>query len=136
MSTDPIAIPGVRSTRQRTAVSALLTTVEGFRTAQDLHELLREQGQSVGLTTVYRTLQTLVDAGEVDVVRSDDGESMYRRCVGSDHHHHLVCRSCGTTVEVEGPDVEKWAAHVAATNGFTDVSHVVEIFGTCSACAR
>lgn len=128
----PVVV-GVRATKQRSAISDLLDTIEEFKSAQDLHDELRKRGEGIGLTTVYRTLQTLADAGTVDVLRSDNGESVYRRC-SSGHHHHLVCRSCGFTVEVEGPTVEKWSQSVAETNGFTDVSHTIEIFGTCSQC--
>lgn len=124
----------VRNTRQRTAVSALLAEVEGFHSAQDLHAMLRDRGERVGLTTVYRTLQGLADAGEIDVMRPPGGEHLYRRC-SEGHHHHLVCRSCGRTVEVAGPAVETWADRVAAQHGFSDVSHTLEIFGTCPACA-
>ena len=122
-----------RQTRQRSAVLALLDELDGFRTAQDLHALLRERGDAVGLATVYRALQALVDDGLVDVLRSD-GEAAYRRC-SPVHHHHLVCRSCGRTVEVEGPAVESWASRVAAEHGFADVQHQLEVFGTCPACA-
>ncbi|XTZ18566.1 Fur family transcriptional regulator [Micromonospora echinospora] len=124
----------VRNTRQRTAVSALLAEVEGFHSAQDLHAMLRERGERVGLTTVYRTLQGLADAGEIDVMRPPGGEHLYRRC-SEGHHHHLVCRSCGRTVEVAGPAVETWADRVAAQHGYSDVSHTLEIFGTCPSCA-
>jgi Fur family ferric uptake transcriptional regulator len=114
-------------------VSAVLDDVEDFRSAQDLHDILKQRGESVGLTTVYRTLQALADAGEVDVLRTDDGEAVYRRC-SRGHHHHLVCRICGRTVEVEGPAVERWADRIAVENGFTDISHTLEIFGTCASC--
>ena len=124
----------VRNTRQRSAVSALLTDVEGFHSAQELHAMLRDRGERVGLTTVYRTLQGLADAGEIDVMRPPGGEHLYRQC-SQGHHHHLVCRSCGTAVEVEGPAVEAWAEKVAARHGFVDVSHTMEIFGTCPECA-
>ena len=124
----------MRPTKQRAAVSAVLDELEEFRSAQDLHALLRQRGQNVGLTTVYRTLQALADAGEVDVLRADDGEAVYRRC-SSGHHHHLVCRHCGRTVEVEGPAVERWADRVASEHGFVAVSHTIEVFGTCAACA-
>jgi Fur family ferric uptake transcriptional regulator len=97
--------------------------------------MLKHRGDSVGLTTVYRTLQSLADAGEVDVLRTDEGESVYRRCQSDDHHHHLVCRRCGKAVEVEGPAVETWADSIAAEHGFVDVGHTVEIFGTCGECA-
>ncbi|MGW1372858.1 Fur family transcriptional regulator [Streptomyces sp. NPDC002446] len=125
-----------RSTRQRTAVSAALDEVDEFRSAQELHDMLKHRGDSVGLTTVYRTLQSLADAGEVDVLRTSDGEAVYRRCSTDDHHHHLVCRSCGKAVEVEGPAVEKWADQIAAEHGFQDVAHTIEIFGTCGDCAE
>jgi Fur family ferric uptake transcriptional regulator len=124
-----------RSTRQRAAVSAALNEVDEFRSAQDLHDMLKHKGDSVGLTTVYRTLQNLADAGEVDVLRTDEGESVYRRCSTGDHHHHLVCRVCGKAVEVEGPAVEKWAEAIAAEHGYVNVAHTVEIFGTCAECS-
>ncbi len=123
-----------RSTRQRAAVSAALDAVRDFRSAQELHDVLKQRGENVGLTTVYRTLQSLAETGQVDVLRTDDGESVYRRC-SSGHHHHLVCRVCGRAVEVEGPAVEKWADKVAAEHGYVDVSHTVEIFGLCPTCA-
>ncbi|WP_326556324.1 Fur family transcriptional regulator [Micromonospora sp. NBC_01796] len=124
----------VRNTRQRSAVSALLAEVAGFHSAQDLHGMLRDRGERVGLTTVYRTLQGLADAGEIDVMRPAGGEHLYRRC-SDGHHHHLVCRGCGRTVEIEGPAVENWADRVAARHGYADVSHTLEIFGTCPDCA-
>jgi Fur family ferric uptake transcriptional regulator len=126
---------GPRTTKQRTAVSAVLATTEGFHSAQELHAMLRERGERVGLTTVYRTLQGLADAGEIDVMRLPGGEHMYRRC-SQGHHHHLVCRDCGRTVEVEGPAVEMWADKVAGRHGVVDVSHTLEIFGTCPDCAN
>lgn len=121
-------------TRQRSAITDALARAEGFRSAQELYADLRAMGERVGLTTVYRTLQTMADAGDVDVLRTDAGEAVYRRC-GDEHHHHLVCRSCGRTVEVTGPTVERWAEQVARTHGFRDVSHTLEVFGTCAACA-
>lgn len=123
-----------RATRQRAAVAAVLDSVSDFRSAQELHDLLKQRGENVGLTTVYRTLQALAEAGEVDVLRTGDGESIYRRC-SDGHHHHLVCRICGRAVEVEGPAVERWADKVAAEHGFTEVSHTMEIFGRCADCS-
>jgi Fur family ferric uptake transcriptional regulator len=128
-------VPGRRSTKQRAAVASLLEQLDEFRSAQELHEELRTRGEGIGLTTVYRTLQSLADAGEIDVLRIDSGEAVYRRC-SSHHHHHLVCRACGRTVEVEGPAVERWAEKVAAENGFSEISHTVEVFGTCAGCAH
>lgn len=125
----------VRTTRQRRAVSAILDELDAFSSAQEIHDILKQRGESVGLSTVYRNLQALAEAGEVDALRNDEGEVLYRQC-SSGHHHHLVCRSCGRTVEVEGPTVEKWADRTAAAHGFVAVSHTLEIFGTCEQCAR
>jgi Fur family ferric uptake transcriptional regulator len=126
---------GVRSTKQRSAVSSLLDDTGEFRSAQDIHNELRRRGEGIGLTTVYRTLQNLAEAGSVDVLRTATGEVVYRRC-STGHHHHLVCRDCGATVEVEGPAVERWSQAVAAAHRFVDVSHTVEVFGTCAGCAH
>jgi Fur family transcriptional regulator, ferric uptake regulator len=122
-----------RRTRQRTAVDGILADRDDFRTAQEIHDDLRRLGERVGLTTVYRTLQAMTEAGELDALRTADGETAYRRC-STGHHHHLVCRSCGRTVEVSGPAVETWANAVAEQHSFRNVSHDLEIFGTCSSC--
>ncbi|GAA4818409.1 MULTISPECIES: Fur family transcriptional regulator [Tomitella] len=125
---------GVRATKQRSAITAMLEEITDFRSAQDLHDELRRRGAAISLTTVYRTMQSLVDSGEVDVLRTDTGESVYRRC-SSGHHHHLVCRRCGYTVEIDGPTVEAWTRTVAAEHGFTEPGHTLEVFGVCSECA-
>ena len=127
---------GVRATRQRAAIMALLDSVDEFRSAQELHDELRRRGDNIGLTTVYRTLQSLSSADLVDMVRTDTGESVYRRCSAPEHHHHLVCRRCGSAVEVSGREVEAWATEVAQAHGFSDVSHTIELFGTCADCRR
>ena len=123
-----------RTTRQRAAIVELLDGRRDFRSAQQLHELLSAKGSPVGLATVYRAMQALSESGDVDVLRSGDGEALYRRCDRRAHHHHLVCRSCGTAVEIDGPSVEAWATKVGAAHGFTGIGHPIELFGTCAAC--
>jgi len=148
-STDPSAVsssaasasPGrVRNTRQAGVIEAALRGADGFRTAQQLYAQLRERGERIGLTTVYRYLNLLAEHGRADVVRSADGEAQYRLCgpvdiagneAGRAHHHHVVCRVCGRSVEVSDPEVEVWADRVAAAAGYTDVSHTLEVFGLC-----
>ena len=125
--------PARRPTKQQLAVVEQLGESEEFVSAQDLHARLRTGGAKVGLATVYRTLSGLAEAGEIDMLRTDDDEAVYRRC-STGHHHHLVCRGCGRTVEIEGPAVERWADAVAAEHGFTQVEHTLEIFGTCRDC--
>jgi Fur family transcriptional regulator, ferric uptake regulator len=126
--------PQERSTRQKRALAAALDSSDGFRSAQELHAELRARGENIGLTTVYNQLRALAETGDIDALRADDGETLYRRCDTEAHHHHLVCRHCGRTIEVEGPQVEQWAARVAAKYSYIEVTHTVEILGTCADC--
>lgn len=136
-STEPsrATVGALRPTRQRQAVVEALASVEDFRSAQEIHDLLTQRGEQVGLATVYRTLQRLADGDEIDVLRTESGEAVYRSCSDT-HHHHLVCRECGTTIEIEGPAVERWTRAMAVNHGFTQVSHTLEIFGLCGPCSR
>ncbi|XVX19929.1 Fur family transcriptional regulator [Actinomycetota bacterium] len=122
-----------RPTRQRAAVTAALGQCEEFVSAQELHARLRTDGERVGLATVYRNLQSMAADGEIDMIRRDDGEAVYRAC-STDHHHHLVCRVCGSTVEIAGPAVERWADRVGAEHDYADVSHTIELTGVCASC--
>jgi Fur family transcriptional regulator, ferric uptake regulator len=121
----------VRGTRQAEAIVSALAGMPGFSSAQDIHAELRSRGENVGLTTVYRHLQVLTGQGDLDTIRDASGETLYRKCGSSSHHHHLTCRECGRSVEVEGRVVEQWAEKVAAEAGFTAVNHTVELFGLC-----
>lgn len=125
---------GRRGTRQRRALRDCLEQSDAFVSAQQVYDMLAPTKDKVGLTTVYRTLQAMVEAGEVDQIRIDSGETLYRKCRAV-HHHHLTCRACGLAIEIEGPSVERWASKSASEHGFTNVTHVVELFGTCSNCA-
>ena len=122
-------------TSRRDAVRRVLVRSDSFRSAQDIYADMRAEGAKIGLTTVYRALQALSENAEVDVLRTGDGETVYRACRTETHHHHLVCRVCGRTIEVAGPTVERWAETVGREHGFSDVTHTVEVFGTCPDCA-
>ncbi len=122
-----------RPTRQRAAIASALAGATEFRSAQEIHADLAAAGTRVGLATVYRNLQAMAGDGEVDLIRTLDGEAVYRSCSTS-HHHHVVCRSCGLAVEVTGDAVERWAEAVAAAHGFTAVRHTVEMDGVCATC--
>jgi Fur family transcriptional regulator, ferric uptake regulator len=127
-----------RSTTQGAAVRQALVEQDGFRSAQDIYSTLRGAGHKVGLSTVYRHLQTLTEHGIADAIHSPDGETTYRFCGdnSSGHHHHLVCRVCGRAEEVEGRAVERWTTEVAKKHGYVEIDHTVEVFGVCGPCAR
>jgi Fur family ferric uptake transcriptional regulator len=123
-----------RATRQGTTILAALRGSPSFRSAQEIHGQLRAGGERIGLTTVYRHLQRLADEGTVDVLRQPEGDVLYRYCRSDEHHHHIVCRICGKSAETECPELAGWADRLAASLGYSDVSHAVEVFGVCAAC--
>ena len=120
-----------RNTRQRAAILETLSRQDDFRSAQQIHEQMRSEGETVGLATVYRNLQTLASSGRLDVLVSAEGESLYRQCEQEGHHHHLVCRVCGRTVEFLAPKLEAAMTAIAREHGFTDLDHTLEVFGLC-----
>lgn len=123
-----------RNTWQREAVKQGLADFADAISAQGLHTFLGQDGVDMGLATVYRSLGVLVEEGLVDAIQSPEGEALYRLCA-SGHHHHLICRNCGFTVEIEAPDVEKWAANEAKKYGFTKPEHHMEVFAICENCS-
>src|ERR1700733_15259860 len=97
----PLGGTRVRGNRQAEALSAVLGGLPGFCRAQPIHADVPQRGEHIGLTTVYRHLQVLSEDAQVDTIRDASGETLYRRCESNAHHHHLICRTCGTSVEVE-----------------------------------
>lgn len=130
-----MAEPERRNTRQRRAVQEALAMTPDFVSAQDLHARMRQEGDTIGLATVYRALATLAEDERIDVLRTGDGEARYRLCSTDEHHHHLLCRGCGLTVEVDDPAVQSWAQAQGRRHGFTAITHTLEVFGTCADCA-
>lgn len=123
-----------RKTKQRDAIMAIMADEMDFRSAQQVHTALVVAGQTVGLATVYRNLQALTEAGELDSLRSEDGETLYRRCAKRRHHHHLVCRNCGYTVDIQDDQLEQWIGKIARRYRFSDIEHMADVFGLCESC--
>ncbi len=127
-------MPSARNTVQRREVISVLGRVQGFVSAQDLHGLILKDGGQIALATVYTQLKKLVEHGYVDLVMTDRGETLYRRCVVDVHHHHLACRNCGAAVEVDAPELEHWAQDIAGKYDYVDLHHVLELNGICATC--
>ena len=123
-----------RNTAQRREVISALSGVQGFVSAQDLHGIITKSGGAIALATVYTQLKKLAESGGVDLVMTDRGETLYRRCVIDVHHHHLACRLCGAAVEVDAPDLERWANDIATQHAYRDLRHVLELNGICPTC--
>jgi len=122
-----------RATWQKTAVFEALSHDAVFVSAQELHQKLSLAGQKLGLTTVYRALTDLVEAGQADVLAGEDNEMLYRVC-SNKHHHHLICRKCGTAVEFDLDGFESEINGLATKHGYKEVAHSIELFGICEKC--
>lgn len=130
---DELSLPaGVRATAQRRAVLRSVGEASGSFTVAELHERARRLEPRLGLATTYRTLELLRAAGDVHPLLGE-GRNAYVRC-RPEHHHHLVCTSCGGVEETElcaaPSDSELRRRH-----GFTPVAHELDIYGTCRSCA-
>ena len=134
MTSTDVGRPSPRQTRQRAEIRQAVEAMASFATAQDIHDRMRHDGSGVGLATVYRTLQAMAAGGALDSIRIPDGQVAYRTC-SPGHHHHLICRSCGRTVEVTVPHLEQLVRAMASDHGFASIDHEVEFFGVCTACA-
>lgn len=132
VTSDALKDAGLRATRQRTTVLDALRDRDEAVTAQELHAELREVGEPVGLTTVYRTLASLADAGLLDAF-DREGEQAFRMC-SDDHHHHLICEVCSRVEEIAAAEVERWVDAVARRHGLRVTGHRADIFGVCAAC--
>ncbi len=130
----PLVAAGLRRTRQRVAILAILADSREFLSAQDLHRLLDSVGMAIGLTTVYRALHDFERVGMLDVVRDEAGERYFRQRVAAEHRHYLICRRCGLSRPVNTEVVEHWVDRLADDTEFADIEHTLELVGVCVDC--
>jgi Fur family transcriptional regulator, ferric uptake regulator len=108
---------------------------DGHLTAEDLHRLLHQQGEDIGLATVYRALTRFVDAGLVDRHTFDDDKSVYE-LASEEHHDHMVCVGCGAVIEFLDDIIEQRQLDIAKKNNFELTDHRLVIYGTCQHCPK
>ncbi len=122
---------GHRITAPRRALLAVLTQEHGPFTAEELHGRLRDQ--RCDPVTVYRSLSALEEANLVRRCDFGDGVYRYEFNTGEHHHHHIICRNCGSVKNLEvcfADGLERMVRQM----GYANVTHTLEIFGTCIAC--
>ncbi len=125
-----------RNSSRRNLILEHLQGVDRFLSSQEIHKQMKSRGESLGLATVYRQLEILVDEGHLDSIVSPQGEKLFRHCgVDESHHHHIICRKCGMTRQIEISEVEEMAELAAKRYKFTGVTHNLEIFGLCEKCS-
>ncbi|MBI1267900.1 MAG: hypothetical protein GC193_10775 [Cryomorphaceae bacterium] len=106
--------------------------------AQQIHQRLREKHDKAapGLTTVYRSLDTLNQKGLVHTVFFQDGEKRFTKAKPKSHHHQLICKGCYSTETLQNCAIESSIEEIAKEKKFFIDSHILEFFGYCETCSR
>lgn len=125
---------GYRITASRRAVIEVLQHTEAPLSPQDILEHARATHPPLGLVTVYRMLNLLVDMKLVRRVHFEGGCHGYLPA-SPGHHHAVVCQACGRAVEFSGDsDLDTLVARVEAHTGFRIDDHLLQLFGVCPTC--
>ena len=124
----------LKQTRQRRLIVRQFLEMKSHVDAEDLYASVRKDGHSIGLATIYRTLNLLKDAGLAEQNSFADGRAVFEILKPGDHHDHLVCLGCGQVIEFENQQIESIQKQIAKDNNFTLTSHRLDLFGYCETC--
>jgi Fur family ferric uptake transcriptional regulator len=129
-----IQAAGLRRTGQRDLILEIFLSTEEHLTSEDLHRLVHKQDPTVGLTTVYRTLKLLTEAGLAREVRFGDNKTYYEHHYNHEHHDHMICTECGVVIEFFSPAIEALQDEMASNFRFKPTHHSLRMWGVCSDC--
>ncbi len=134
---------GLKVTNQRLLVLEVLADQrDRHMTAEDIYELVKEDYPEIGLATIYRTLQLLLEMQLVDRINLDDGCVRYEIGTlieggeGKHHHHHLICKSCGKVWSFEDDLLEELESYIERKTDFHVLDHELKFYGQCKECAE
>jgi Fur family ferric uptake transcriptional regulator len=129
-----IKTAGLRRSDQRDLILDTFLSTEEHLTSEDLYGLIHRLDPTVGLTTVYRTLKLLTEAGLAREVRFGDGKTYYEHHYNHEHHDHMICTECGTVIEFFSPEIEALQDEMASNFGFKPTHHSLRLWGLCTGC--
>ena len=124
----------LKITNQRHLVAKAFFKQKGHISAEELYRKVQKRIPEIGYTTVYRTLNLLIDAGLASSHNFKGSFTRFEPAGGHEHHDHLICTGCGKIVEFNNSRIEKLQEEVAREHGFHVTDHTLEIFGLCKAC--
>ena len=127
---------GLRRTGQRDLILEIFLRTEEHLTSEDLYWLVQKEDQSVGHTTVYRTLKLLTEAGLAREVRFGDNKTYYEHHYNHQHHDHMICTECGKVIEFFSADIEDLQDQMADKFGFRPTHHSLRMWGVCEDCQK
>jgi Fur family transcriptional regulator, ferric uptake regulator len=127
---------GLRRTGQRDLILETFLGTEEHLTSEDLYSIVNKLDSRIGLTTVYRTLKLLIEAGLAREVRFGDNKTYYEHHYDHEHHDHMICTECGRVIEFFSPDIEELQDQMASNFGFKPTHHSLRLWGICSECQK
>ncbi len=132
---------GLKVTSQRLmALNILSAHGDEHLTVEEIYDLAKEESPEIGLATIYRTVQVLLELHVIEKVTFDDGFARYElngEETGSGHrHHHAICTQCGKVYSLETDLLDTLEKQVFESLGFEVTDHEVKLYGLCSACRR
>lgn len=132
---------GLKVTSQRLMVLNILSAHgDEHLTVEEIYDLSKEESPEIGLATIYRTVQVLLELHVIEKVTFDDGFARYElngEETGSGHrHHHAICTQCGKVYSLETDLLDTLEKQVFESLGFEVTDHEVKLYGLCSACRR
>lgn len=129
-----IQAAGLRRTGQRELILEIFLETEEHLTSEDLYFLVQKHDDTIGLTTVYRTLKLLTEAGLAREVRFGDNKTYYEHHYNHEHHDHMICTQCGKVIEFFSAEIEALQDEMADKFGFRPTHHSLRMWGLCDEC--
>jgi Fur family ferric uptake transcriptional regulator len=125
---------GLRLTQEREQIAEVVFDKDGHFEAEELLYAIRRQEESVSRATIYRTLELLVQSGELTKVEFGDGYSLYETTGDRVPHGHLYCKQCGEVIEFPLDDIKQQEETVCQEHDFLGIEFKHQIHGYCSNC--
>jgi Fur family ferric uptake transcriptional regulator len=133
---DHIQKAGLRRTSQRDLILETFLSTEEHLTSEDLYSIVHRKDPGVGLTTIYRTLKLLTEAGLAREVRFGDNRTYYEHHYDHEHHDHMICTECGMVIEFFSAEIEALQDQMASNFGFKPTHHSLRMWGVCVTCQQ
>lgn len=139
---DMLKEKGLKVTNQRVIILKVLSSSPGMHlTTEEIYDLVKDEYPEIGLATVYRTLQLLLDLNLIDKINLNDGFIRYeiaedKNKISGHHHHHLICTECGNVFSFEDDLLENLEEKISSKTGFEVIDHEVKLYGYCKNCKK
>lgn len=131
-----MAAKGLNMTEQRRKIAEVFFALPGHHSLESLYQHLHASDNSIGQTTVYRTLKLLCEGGFAHETHFGDGITRFEIAHPDAHHDHIICQHCGKTIEIFDERIEKIQQEIAAHYDFVLLGHAHNLYGLCADCRK